>query len=123
MEDAYEWMMTNTKTWLVLALLAHTALGIVGNATGYDGDVDDILAGLGLLALISVFLAYAAFFTEGREQARLAAVICGSVFVWFVVCMTLGLEFMSNTFAFEEIVPALMIWGVPALVGVLNWNN
>ena len=122
MDDPYEWMM-EPKKWLILALVAHTGLGVIGNANAYDGDIDGILATLGFLMLISVFLAYAAFMTEGREQARLAAVICGPVFVWFIVCMAMGLEFMSNGFTMGEIAPALMVWGMPALVGVLNWNN
>ncbi len=122
MDDPYEWMM-EPKKWLILALVAHTGLGVIGNANAYDGDIDGILATLGLLMLISVFLAYAAFMTEGREQARLAAVICGPVFVWFIVCMAMRLEFMSNGFTIGEIAPALMVWGMPALVGVLNWNN
>jgi hypothetical protein len=122
MEDPYEWMM-EPKKWLILALVAHTGLGVIGNANAYDGDIDGILATLGFLSLISVFLAYAAFMTEGREQARLAAVICGPVFVWFIVCMAMGLEFMSNGFTMGEIAPALMVWGMPALVGVLNWND
>ena len=122
MDDPYEWMM-EPKKWLILALVAHTGLGVIGNANAYDGDIDGILATLGFLMLISIFLAYAAFMTEGREQARLAAVICGPVFVWFIVCMAMGLEFMSNGFTIGEIAPALMVWGVPALVGVLNWNN
>ena len=122
MDDPYEWMM-EPKKWLILALVAHTGLGVIGNANAYDGDIDGILATLGFLMLISIFLAYAAFMTEGREQARLAAVICGPVFVWFIVCMAMGLEFMSNGFTIGEIAPALMVWGMPALVGVLNWNN
>ena len=122
MDDPYEWMM-EPKKWLILALVAHTGLGVIGNANAYDGDIDGILATLGFLMLISVFLAYAAFMTEGREQARLAAGICGPVFVWFIVCMAMGLEFMSNGFTIGEIAPALMVWGMPALVGVLNWNN
>ena len=122
MDDPYEWMM-EPKKWLILALVAHTGLGVIGNANAYDGDIDGILATLGFLMLISVFLAYAAFMTEGREQARLAAVICGPVFVWFIVCMAMGLEFMSKGFTIGEIAPALMVWGMPALVGVLNWNN
>ena len=122
MDDPYEWMM-EPKKWLILALVAHTGLGVIGNANAYDGDIDGILATLGFLMLISIFLAYAAFMTEGREQARLAAVICGPVFVWFIVCMAMGLEFMSNGFTMGEIAPALMVWGMPALVGVLNWNN
>jgi len=122
MEDPYEWMM-EPKKWLILTLLAHTGLGVIGNASAHEGDLDGNLATLGFLSLISVFLAYAAFMTEGREQARLAAVICGPVFVWFIVCMALGLEFMSNGFTIGEIAPALMIWGMPALVGVLNWND
>ncbi|MDP6912722.1 MAG: hypothetical protein QF736_02215 [Candidatus Thalassarchaeaceae archaeon] len=122
MEDPYEWMM-EPKKWLILALVAHTGLGVIVNANAYDGDIDGVLATLGFLSLISVFLAYAAFMTEGREQARLAVVICGPVFVWFIVCMAMGLEFMSNGFTMGEIAPALMVWGMPALVGVLNWNN
>ena len=122
MEDPYEWMM-EPKKWLILALVAHTGLGVIGNANAYDGDIDGILATLGFLSLISVFLAYAAFMTEGREQARLAVVICGPVFVWFIVCMAMGLEFMFNGFTMGEIAPALMVWGMPALGGVLNWNN
>ena len=71
MEDPYEWMM-EPKKWLILTLLAHTGLGVIGNASSYEGDLDGVLATLGFLSLISVFLAYAAFMTEGQEQARLA---------------------------------------------------
>tara|TARA_B100000902_G_C26736259_1_gene633869 strand:- start:179 stop:547 length:369 start_codon:yes stop_codon:yes gene_type:complete len=122
MEDPYEWMM-EPKKWLILTLLAHTGLGVIGNASSYEGDLEEIMATLGFMSLVSVSLVYAAFMTEGREQARLAAVICGPVFVWFIICTVLGLDLLSNEFTAGMVAPALMIWGMPALVGVLNWNS
>ena len=34
MDDPYEWMM-EPKKWLILALVAHTGLGVIGNANAY----------------------------------------------------------------------------------------
>ena len=35
MEDPYEWMM-EPKKWLILTLLAHTGLGVIGNANAHE---------------------------------------------------------------------------------------
>ena len=74
------------------------------------------------------YMLYAAFLTAGRAQARLAAVIAGPIWVWFVLCIALGLEITYTTdaatgsFDFADNVPPLIFWGITALTGVLGWN-
>ena len=85
------------------------------------------LAG-GIFLIITVYLLYAAFLTEGQAQARLTAVIAGPIWVWFIVCAALELDV---TYATEnpnwelsgEMAPPLILWGMTALTGVLGWNS
>jgi hypothetical protein len=111
----------NTKLWLIIIALGHTLLGVGGSLAIYGTDE---LAIIGFFSLTSVSLFYAAFMLEGQAQARLAAVICGPAVVWFVVCAALGLEMLGDpvTPMPEGIMP-IVLWGLPALSGVLGWNK
>ena len=76
--------------WLILVTLGHTGPGVI-LATNWADDNAKMVAGWMLLT--SVTLLYAAFGMDGEEQGRLALVIAGPVWVWFVVCITQGLEY------------------------------
>tara|TARA_X000001036_G_scaffold298277_1_gene277353 strand:+ start:157 stop:390 length:234 start_codon:yes stop_codon:yes gene_type:complete len=69
---------------------------------------------------------YAAFFTEGEQQARLATVIAGPIWVWFIICIAQGytLDYEGETFTFElgTSVPPLFFWGMTALSGIIHGN-
>ena len=114
----------NPKWWLVITALIHTVVGVLMEL---DPDNDNELMVAGIMLIIPVFMLYAAFMNEGRAQARLAAVIAGPIFVWFVLCILLGLEITyattNPTFEFSgEMIPPLVLWGMTALTGVLGWN-
>ena len=107
-------MVLSPKIWLLIVLVLHTAVGVIAQT---DFSVDAEAERAGVFLAISAYLAYAAFLTSGQEQARLAAVLAGPIWVWFVVCTALGLE------GWEEIaVPPMFIWGMLALSGLMNWN-
>ena len=114
----------NPKWWLILNALGHTFIGVL---LPMDPDNDNELMITGVMLVITVYMLYAAFLTAGRAQARLAAVIAGPIWVWFVVCIALGLEITYTTdgpytFDFADNVPPLIFWGMTALTGVLGWN-
>ena len=115
----------NPKRWLIVNALGHTFIGVL---MPMDPDNDNELMIAGVMLVITVYMLYAAFLTTGRAQARLAAVIAGPIWVWFVVCIALGLEITYTTdaaagsFDFADNVPPLIFWGMTALTGVLGWN-
>ena len=114
----------NPKWWLILNALGHT---FIGTLLPMDPDNDNELMISGVMLVITVYMLYAAFLTTGRAQARLAAVIAGPIWVWFVVCIALGLEITYTTdgpytFDLADNVPPLIFWGMTALTGVLGCN-
>ena len=83
-------MIKKPKIWLenlykemVLALM-HTFMGVIGSYVQMGGDTEHLAVILYFLS-VAVYLLYAAFMTEGQEQARLATVLCAPVVVWFVI--------------------------------------
>ena len=114
----------NPKWWLIITALVHTFVGVLFQM---DPDNDNELMVAGIFLIISVIMFYAAFMTEGRDRARLAAVVAGPIFVWFVLCIALGLEitYTTDTFSWKlsDNVPPLVFWGMTALTGVLGWNS
>ena len=114
----------NPKWWLIITALVHTFVGVL---LQMDPDNDNELMVAGIFLIIPVIMFYAAFMTEGRDRARLAAVIAGPIFVWFVLCIALGLEITYTTDAasweLSDNVPPLVFWGMTALTGVLGWNS
>ena len=77
----------NTKLWLIIVATGHTVLGAGGSYATYGNDE---LAIIGFFSVVGVYLFYAALMLEGQAQARLATVLCGPMFVWFVVCCCSG---------------------------------
>ena len=120
----YKAEVLNPKWWLIINAIGHTVIGVL---LPLDPDNDNELMVAGIFLIIPVYMLYAAFMNEGRAQARLAAVIAGPIFVWFVLCAILGLQitYPTTDYTFElsgQIVPPLVFWGMTALTGVLGWN-
>ena len=110
----------NTKIWLLIIAVMHMLMGVGGS---YVQVGSDYLALIGFFATVGVYLFYAGLMTEGQEQARLAAVLCGPVFVWFVICDVMGLDMAGQPAApFPESIVPMILWGMPALCGVMGWN-
>ena len=115
----------NPKWWLIINAIGHTVIGVL---LPLDPDNDNELMVAGVMLVITVYMLYAAFLTAGRALARIAAVIAGPIWVWFVMCIALGLEITYTTdaapqsFDLADNVPPLIFWGMTALTGVLGWN-
>ena len=111
----------NTKIWLLILAVMHMLMGVGGS---YAQLGSDYLALIGFFAAVGVYLFYAGLMTEGQEQTRLAAVLCGPVFVWFVICAAMGLDMAGQPAApFPESIVPMILWGMPALCGVMGWNT
>ena len=111
----------NTKVWLTIIGVMHLLMGVIVNYM--ENGSEDNLAGFGFFAMISFYLLYVAFMTTGQVQARLAVIFCGPVVVWFIVCMVMDLSLFGAAVApMPEAVLPLVLWGMPALCGILDWN-
>lgn len=111
----------NVKIWLIILAIIHTVVGVLAPL---DPHSDAQLEITGVFLAISVYLLYAAFGTSGQEQARWATVLCGPIWVWFVVCGALELQGIGNNSwsLSTELIPPLVVWGMTALSGILHWN-
>ena len=116
-------MIMKPKIWLIIITLLHSVMGVIVPFIQMGGGKDDLAMILWFLT-VSVYLLYAAFMTEGQTQARLAAVLCGPVVVWFIVSAIMQLEMMGVAVA--EIPSGLfpiVLWALPAITGIMNWNS
>ena len=110
----------NTKVWLLIIATMHMIMGV---GASYVEIGSDHLAMIGFFAAVGFYLIYAGLMTEGQEQARLAAVLCGPVFVWFVIAAGMELDMAGQAAApFPEAILPMILWGMPALCGVMGWN-
>ena len=111
----------NVKIWLILLAIIHTVVGVLAPLDPHSAAQLEIT---GVFLAISVYLLYAAFGTSGQEQARWATVLCGPIWVWFVVCGALELQGVGNNSwsLSPELIPPLVVWGMTALSGILHWN-
>ena len=113
----------NPKIWLVLTGLVHAVVGVLLELD-MSNETQVVVSGFFLLTTFTML--YAAFFTEGEQQARLATVIAGPIWVWFIVCSVQGytLDYEGETFTFElsTSIPPLILWGMTALSGIIHGN-
>jgi len=113
----------NPKIWLIITGVMH-ALGGVLAELDMENETQVVISGWFLLTTVTML--YAAFFTEGVQQARLATVIAGPIWVWFVICIAQGytLDYEGETFTFElsTSTPPLLLWGMTALSGIVHGN-
>ena len=111
----------NTKVWLLIIATMHMIMGV---GASYVELGSEELAVIGFFAAVGFYLIYAGLMTEGQEQARLAAVLCGPVFVWFVIAAGMDLNMAGQAAApLPESILPMILWGMPALCGVMNWNS
>ena len=89
----------NPKIWLIITALIHAVVGVMIELD--MGNESQVIVS-GWFLLTSVTMLYAAFCIEGEQQARLATVIAGPVWVWFIICTVQGytLDFEGDTFTF-----------------------
>ena len=110
----------NTKVWLLIIATMHMIMGV---GASYVELGSEELAVIGFFAAVGFYLIYAGLMTEGQEQARLAAVLCGPVFVWFVIAAGMDLDMAGQAAApLPEAILPIILWGMPALCGVMGWN-
>ena len=111
------------KDWLVITGIVHAVVGVL---LELDMSNETQVVVSGFLLLTTFTMLYAAFFTEGEQQARLATVIAGPIWVWFVICSVQGytLDYEGDTFTFEltTSIPPLILWGMTALSGIVHGN-
>jgi len=109
------------QIWLILVALGHTGPGVL-MATNWADETAKMVSGWMLLT--SVTLVYAALGMDGEEQARLAVVLAGPVWIWFVICISQGLEYTMGkepiTMNWKDNAPPLILWGILALSGLLG---
>ena len=113
----------NPKIWLIITGLVHAVAGVFLELH-MSNETQVVVSGWLLLTTFTML--YAAFFMEGEQQARLATVIAGPVWVWFIVCAVQGytIDYEGETFTFElgTSVPPLFFWGMTALSGIIHGN-
>jgi len=113
----------NPKVWLIITGLVHAIMGVLFELD-MENETEVVVSGFLLLTTFTML--YAAFFTEGEQQARLATVIAGPIWVWFIICIAQGytLDYEGETFTFEfgTSVPPLFFWGMTALSGIIHGN-
>ena len=108
-------MIMRPKIWLIILTVLHSFMGVIVPYIKMDGGRDNLAMILYFL-MVSVYMLYAAFMTEGRTQARLAAVLCAPVVVWFIISAIMQLEMMGMPVAKlpGALFPMLM-WSLPAI--------
>ena len=109
------------KIWLILVAFVHAIVGII-IPTDWSKDNNKMMAGFTLLT--SITMLYGGFCLDGEEQARLALVIAGPIWVWFVICCSMQLEFdltkEPTVMTWKDNIPPLVLWGILALVSLLE---
>ena len=109
------------KIWLILVAFVHAIVGII-IPTDCATDSNKILSGI--IKHTSITMLSAGLRLERDDQARLAMVIAGPVWVWFVVCCAMGLEFDIGkepmVMTWKDNAPPLILWGLVALTGLLE---
>ena len=113
----------NPKVWLVITGVMHALAGVLAELD-MENETQVVISGWFLLTTVTML--YAAFFTEGVQQARLATVIAGPIWVWFVICIAQGYTLDSEgetwTFELNTNIPPLILWGMTALSGIVHGN-
>ena len=105
----------NPKAWLIITGVMHALAGVLAELD-MENETQVVISGWFLLTTVTML--YAAFFTEGVQQARLATVIAGPIWVWFIICIAQGytLDYEGETWTFElnTSIPPRILWGMTA---------
>ena len=116
-------MIMKPKVWLIILALMHLFMGVIGSYITMGGSIENLAVFL-YLGIVSIYLLYVAFMTEGQTQARLAVVLCAPIVVWFVIGFIMKLDFLGVPVAEmpSGLLP-LTLWALPAVTGIMNWNT
>ena len=120
----------NTKMWLLILAVVHTVMGITVNYLQVTADVTDInafntenLAIFLIFGCMSIYLFYVAMMTSGKNQARLAAVLCVPFFIFFIISWMMELNLVGiPVAAMPEAILPFILWAMPGISGIINWN-
>ena len=109
------------QIWLVLVAVVHALVGVI-LPTEWEDDTNRLVSGWFLLTTVTML--GTAFLLEGEAMSRMAVVIAGPVWVWFVIICAQGLEWnLGKTqmkMNWKENAPPLVLWGILALSGLLG---
>ena len=116
-------MIMKPKVWLIILALMHLFMGVIGSYITMGGSIENLAVFL-YLGIVSIYLLYVAFMTEGQTQARFAVVLCAPIVVWFVIGFIMKLDFLGVPVAEmpSGLLP-LTLWALPAVTGIMNWNT
>ncbi len=111
------------KIWLIILALMHLFMGVIGGYITNGGSMENLSVFL-YLGIVSIYLLYVAFMTEGQTQARFAVVLCAPMVIWFIIGFIMKLELYGVPVAEmpSGLLP-LTLWSLPALTGIMNWNS
>ncbi len=123
----------NPKIWIVIVGVPHTIfLALVPLMTSEANSEEFRYATFALLN--SAVLVGLYFFTEGRSQARMVAIVAGSTFLWilvdalvqdgdsFSISAQLTPPFIYSFSLSFQLAPPLILWFLASISGILNWG-
>ena len=111
------------KIWLIILAILHTGPGVILPYIEMGGGTEH-LATILIFLCLTVYIIYIAFMTKGQNQARLSVIICSPIIVFFVFGAVMKLEIMGvPVAAFPEAIFPFLVWTLPVLTGLLNWNS
>ena len=111
------------KIWLIILALMHTFMGVIGSYLTMGGSVENLSIFL-YLSIVSIYLLYIAFLTEGQTQARFSVLLCSPVVLWFIISAIMKLEMLGAPVAEmpSGLLP-LFLWTMPTITGIMNLYN
>ena len=113
----------NTKLWLIILATMHTFMGVIAGYFTMGGSIETLALFL-YMGVVTVYLLYAAFMTEGQSQARFATVLCAPMVIWFLIGAIMKLEMLGHPVAeLPNGLPPIFLWTMPTICGIRNWNS
>ena len=113
----------NTKLWLIILATMHTIMGVIAGYFTMGGSIETLAMFL-YMGVVTVYLLYAAFMTEGQSQARFATVLCAPMVIWFLIGAIMKLEMLGHPVAeFPRALLPILLWTMPTICGIRNWNS
>ena len=113
----------NTKLWLIILATIHTFMGVIAGYFTMGGSIETLALFL-YMGVVTVYLLYAAFMTEGQSQARFATVLCAPMVLWFLIGAIMKLEMLGHPVAaLPKGLPPIFLWTMPTICGIRNWNS
>ncbi len=109
------------KIWLIIIAIMHTFMGVLIPLLQF-GNIENLGVFL-YFFVISVHLVYIILFTKNQNQARLGAIFCSPVVIWFIVSAIMKLEMYGFPIAaMPDALMPIIFWSMPVVSGIINWN-